>query len=168
MSFSGAVSQMWDHLDNLVGSLPLPSGNPNRLPDDVVVLRAIKREKNGIGVVTQEDPTANKIIVQGQFLASMDTHLWSGESQDVVDRSRTFLTEIFNMGGTTTLNGIFKQLDLTGSQGPDYFDDGKLWRMIIGVGVTFEYRFEEVPGTGIIDQIPVRLEGELEEVFVVR
>ncbi len=166
MSFSAAVSEMWDHLDNLVGSLPLPSGNPNRLPDDVVVLRGIKKEKNGIGV-HQEDPIANKIIIQGQFLASIDTHLWSDESQNVVDRSRAFMTEVFNMGGTATLNGIFRKLDLTGSKGPDYFDDGKLWRMSVGINVTFEYQFEEVPGTGIINQIPVRLEGELEEDFVV-
>lgn len=168
MSFSGAVTEMWDHLDNLVGSLPLPSGNPNRLPDDVVVLRVVKKEKNGIGVVTQEDPMANKIIVQGQFLAGIDTLLWSEESQNVVDRSRAFMTEVFNMGGTATPNGIFRQLDLTGSLGPDYFDDGKLWRMSIGVNVEFEYRFEEVPGTGIIHQIPVSLEGELEEAFVIR
>jgi hypothetical protein len=98
----------------------------------------------------------------------MDAHLWSSESQDVVDRSRALMTEVFNMGGTTTLNGVFKQLDLTGSQGPDLFDDGTLWRMSIGIGVTFEYRFEDLPGTGRIDQIPVHLEGELEEVFVVR
>ena len=39
MSISDAVSQMLDYLDAIVGLLPEPSGNVNKLPDDVVVLR---------------------------------------------------------------------------------------------------------------------------------
>ena len=167
MSFSDAVSEMLGHLDNVVSLLPSPAGDPNKLPDDVVVLRIIEKEKNGIGVVTQEDPVANKIIVQGQFFAGIDAYLWSIETQNVVDRSRAFMTEVFNMGGATTLNGIFRHLALNGSRGPDYFDNGKLWRMAIGVNVTFAYRFEEIPGTGVIHQVPVSLEGELKEAFIV-
>ncbi len=167
MSFSQAVSEMLGHLDEVVGSLPLPSGNSSQMPDDVVVLRVLKKYKNGVGVITKEDPAENKTIVQGQFLAGIDTYLWSGNSKNVVDRSRAFLTQIFTLGGATTLNGIFRQLDLTGSMGPDYVSDGKIWRISVGVNVIFEYRFEEIPGVGIIHQIPVRLEGELEEEFVV-
>ena len=167
MSFSDAVSEMLTHLDGVITTLPLPVGNANQLPDDVVVLRSIEKKKSGIGTISEENSVSNKVIEQGLFSANVDTVLWSKESQNVVERSRAFMTSIFNMNSTATTNGLFKSLDLGNSQGPDYYDDGKLWRISIGVNLTFEYRFEEVPGTGIISEIPVSMEGELEEDFIV-
>ena len=167
MSLSDAVFQMLEHLDEVLGLLPEPMGNTNKIPHDVVVLRSLKKNKDGIGRLGEEDPQNNTITLQGQFSAKIDVHLWSKEIQDTVDRSRIFMTEIFNMDGATTLNGIFRHLDLTGSLGPDYFNDGKLWRMSMGIELVFEYRFEEMSGTGVIQQIPVSLEGDLKEEFIV-
>jgi len=167
MSFSDAVSEMLSHLDSAVGSLPSPIGNANKLPADVVVVRSLEMQNSGIGLISEEDPISNKIIEQGQFASKIDVLLWSKENQNVVDRSRVLLNAIFDLSESETANGIFKKATLDKSQGPDYFDDGKLWRLSIGINLTFEYRFEEVPGTGIISEIPVSMEGELEEEFIV-
>lgn len=167
MSLSDAVIQMLNYLDTLVGALAAPLGNAGQLPVDVVILRDLKRTQNGIGKVGQEIPQENKIIEEGQFLAGIEAHLWSSAVQDVVGRSRSLIVQLLAMGDAETANGIFRQVDLSGSHGPEYLDDGKLWRMSIGIKVTFEYRFEEIPGTGIINQIPVVIKGDINEAFIV-
>lgn len=167
MSFSIAVNEMLSHLDSLLTVVSIPDGNVNKLPDDVVVLRSVTKLKTGIGKISEEDPIANKVIEQGQFNAVVDSILWANSSANVVDRSRELLTQFLTMGNATTTHGLFKNLSITNTLGPDYFEHAKWWRVSVGINLTFEYRFEETPGTGIIQEIPVSLEGELEEEFTV-
>jgi len=167
MSFSDAIQQMLNHIDSVISALPDPAGNASNLPDDVVVLRCIRENKNGIGRVAQEDAQTPSEIVQGLFFAGIDIHLWSLKNLDLVTRSRSLIFKILNLRGQATLNGIFKHAALKHSSGPEYFRNGKLWQMALEVDLSFEFRFETVPGTGRIEQIPVNLEGELNERFIV-
>lgn len=167
MSFSVAVSEMLQHMDEAVSNLPAPVGNANKIPKDVVVLRSVERLNNGIGRITEEAPDNNRIIEQGQFAAIVDAQLWSSKNKNAVQRSRILITDIFNMSQATTAHGTFKKLNLTQTDGPNIYEKGKLWQISVTLNLTFEYRFEEVPGTGIINQVPVRLEGEMDEEFVV-
>jgi len=168
MSLSDAVIQMLNYLDALVGDLPAPLGNTGKLPGDLVLLRDLKKNQNGIGKVAQESPRDNKLMEEGQFLAGIDIQLWSSAAQDVAVRSRYLVVQLLAMGRQKTANGIFRQVDLSGASGPEYLDDGKLWRISIGITLTFEYRFEEIPGTGIIDQIPVGIKGDVTDDFIVK
>jgi len=167
MSFSEAVSEMLQFLDDAVGDLPAPVGNVNNMPKDVVVLRSVERQNNGIGKITEEDPVNNRIIEQGQFSAVVDAQLWSSKNKNIVQRSRILITDVFNMSQANTDHGVFKKLNLAQTSGPKLYEKGKLWKITITINLTFEYRFEEVPGTGIINQVPVSLEGEMDEEFVV-
>jgi len=167
VSFPIAVNEMLSHLDSLLTVVSIPTGNVNKLPDDVVVLRSATKLKTGIGKISEEDPVANKIIEQGQFNATVDSVLWANESANVVDRSRELISQFLSMNNITTTHGLFKNLSITNATGPDYLEHAKWWRVSVGINLTFEYRFEEVPGTGVIQEIPVSLEGELEEEFTV-
>ena len=167
MSFSIAVDEMLSHLESLLAVVSTPTGNVNKLPDDVVVLRSVAKLKTGIGKVSEEDPIANKVIEQGQFNAIVDSVLWANKNANVVERSRELMTQLFAINNTTTTHGLFKNLSITNTLGPEYLENARWWQISVGVNLTFEYRFEEAPGTGIIQEIPVSLEGELEEEFTV-
>ena len=167
MSLSFAVDEMLLHLDSILGSVSSPTGNINRLPDDVVVLRSLEKQRSGIGRISEEDSIAYSLIEQGQFHAVVDSILWSNDNQNVVNRARELYAHLLTINNTATPHGLFKRLLIKDTNGPEYYEHAKWWKISIATHLTYEYRFEEVPGTGIIQEISVDFEGELDEEFTV-
>ena len=167
MSLAAAVTEMMGHLDTMVDALPEPMGGRGRLPDDFVVLGSVARKVAGIGRISRESGVENVEEHSGALLANIEVHLWGHEGTDVVARGRQLMIEFLRLQNQKSPHGIFVKAQIASSRGPDYTADVRGWRLTAGLSLEFEYRFVEVPGVGVIEQVQVEMEGELEGDFVV-
>ena len=167
MSLVSAITEMMSYLDSVVSSLPEPSGGGSRLPDDFVVLRTVDRKVSGIGRISRESAIENIEEHSGALTANIDVQLWDTNGTNVIARSRELIINFLNLQNQKTAHGVFVKAQISKSQGPDFLSNINGWRLSVGLSVDFEYRFVEAPGVGVIQQIPVDMEGEHKEDFIV-
>jgi hypothetical protein len=167
MSLTLAITEMMGHLDTLVNSLPEPSGGRRRLPEDFVVLRSVAKKVSGIGRVSQESAVENIVEHSGALTANIDVQLWGPDGTDVIARSRELITNLLNLQNQKTAHGVFVKTQISTAQGPDYSAHVRGWRLSVGLSVDFEYSFVEAPGVGVIQQISVDMEDDIEEDFII-
>lgn len=167
MSMAAAVTEMIGHLDTMVDSLPEPMGGRGLLPRDFVVLTSVAGKVSGIGRISRESGIESIEEHSGALLANIDLQLWGHEGTDVVTRGRELMIQLLQLQNQKSPHGIFVKAQIASSRGPDYLADIRGWRMTAGLSVEFEYRFVEVPGVGMIEQVQVEMDGELKEDFTV-
>lgn len=167
MSLAAAVTEMMEHLDAIVHELPEPLGGRDGLPNDFVVLGSVVGRGSGIGKISRESGSENVEEHSGVVLAEIDVQLWGHEGTDLVGRGRELMIQLLHLRNQKSPHGVFVKARIASSRGPDFVVDVHAWRLTTDLSVEFEYRFVEAPGVGVIEQVTVEMEGELEEDFVV-
>lgn len=169
MTVAAAMQEMLTHLDAKLPELPVPRVNAggDALPPDLVALITLEEQLQGVGRISNTTDGPTRDLRSGALAATVNICLWAHFADDVVLRARQLFALLLRLDGEETAHGRFIKARLESDKGAEYVSPLSAWRINVGLDTEFEYGWETVPGTGVISQIPVRLTGELEEVFTV-